>query len=462
MNRFIRQEDILLKPHEFESKKILMIVRAFPPFLPVGHSIRAVKFIKYLPELGWLPVVLTVDDRVEYENMRKVGSASLLREIQPQVKIVRTTAGERSLNFLEKEEKIAKRNSLTSSAVRVVRLARRLVTRYLLLPDPYIAWLPFAVRRGIEIVKTEKINAIFATCPPHSSTLVGAFLKRLTGTPLILDYRDDWIDTPWYKSRPKLIRMIERKMEGWAVKAADKVVLVTEWSRRAFQERYPKEPADKFALIPNGCDLEEFIAINSAPRQTDNSKFTILHAGSLNDSSSWARSPKTFFEAVSNIIKLHPDLAEKISIVFAGDFPEGHLCLAKEMNLMNVVKSVGHLPHNEVLRLIKSADLLLAINYEGFATLIPGKIYEYWAVGGPQILLLSCAGAASNFIDEHRLGFTVEPSDVGGIQETILNVYRQSQTESPLRVQMNGIQNYDRHSLTQKLAQVLHGLSGQP
>ena len=141
--------------------------------------------------------------------------------------------------------------------------------------------------------------------------------------------------------------------------------------------------------------------------------------------------------------------------MFAGDFPEEYRRLAEEMGLSGVIKGLGHLPHDEVLRLIKSADLLLAINYEGWSTMIPGKIYEYWAVGGPPILLLSCPGAAASFVEQHGLGLTVEPSDVAGIEQAILTTYLRNQSGAPLRISTAGIEAYDRQALTQKLAQVL-------
>ena len=83
----------MLQSREEKAKKVLMVARAFPPFLPVGYSIRVIKFIKYLPALGWEPVVLSVDDQQEYETLPKVGSEALLSEIQPTVKIIRTTPG---------------------------------------------------------------------------------------------------------------------------------------------------------------------------------------------------------------------------------------------------------------------------------------------------------------------------------------------------------------------------------
>jgi glycosyltransferase involved in cell wall biosynthesis len=277
----------IFMPVESKVKRVLMIARAFPPFLPVGHSIRVVKFIKYLPALGWMPVVLTVDGENEYETMRKVGSVTLLSEIPPQVKLYRTMAGEPSLEFLGKEREFGERNWLTRLVVKVLGGARRWVLRNILLPDRNLAWLPFAVRQGRITVRREGIDVIFATCPPHSTAIIGACLRILTGKPLVLDFRDDWIDTPKYHSKPWISRAIERRLEGWAVTTADAVILVTAWSRSAFLDRYPTEASDKFVLIPNGCDLSEFAVPNSIMMAPHKTKFTVVHAGSLNASKYW-------------------------------------------------------------------------------------------------------------------------------------------------------------------------------
>src|SRR3990172_3617354 len=159
-------------------KKVLMISHTFPPFCSVGHSIRVVKFVKYLPALGWLPVVLTIDDRKEYEDHRKQGSETLSSDIPPEVLIYRTVAGEPSMELLEKERRWGQRNWLTAVIVKLLGGARRWAYRNLVLPDRRVGWLPFAVRQGRQIVRSAAIDVIFATCPPHSVSLVGACLDR--------------------------------------------------------------------------------------------------------------------------------------------------------------------------------------------------------------------------------------------------------------------------------------------
>ncbi len=440
---------------ESEGNKVLMIARAFPPFLPVGHSIRVIKFIKYLPALGWQPIVLSVDNKKEYETLRKVGSETLLSEVHPDLNIYRTHPGEPSLDYLQKEEELREKNRLLGWLIKNFARARRWFFWNLLLPDRAVAWLPFGVARGIQVAKKEDVDVVFATCPPHSATLVGAMTKLLTRKPLILDFRDDWIDTPWHLSKPAIIRWIDKMLEKWAVKMADRVVLVTEWSRKAFQERYPSQPEDKFTLIPNGCDLGDFKALNAEFVATRNSKFKIVHAGSLNISTVWGRSPAGLFQSIQKILAERPGLSEKLNFVFAGDLPQEFQAMAEEMGLSDVIQGVGHLPHDEVLRLIKSANLLLAMNYEGWATLIPGKIYEYWAVNGAQILLLSCPGAAEDFIKKHDLGFSADPADAERIKEIILGAYKQWEEDLAVPINTEGIEAFDRKSLTVELAKIL-------
>ncbi len=449
----------MLPPREVKMKKVLMIANVFPPFKSVGHSIRVVKFIKFLPASGWLPVVLTIDDKKEYQSMPRVGSESLLPDIQPEVKIHRTAAGEPSSEFLEKERKFGQRNWLAAVVVKTLGAARRWSFRNIVLPDLNMVWLPFALRKGVQIVREEGIDVIFVTCPPFSVSLIGMLLKLLTGKPLILDFRDDWMDTPNYESKPKISRMIERTMERWAVRTADRVIVVTEWSKSAFLKRYPSQSKDKFVLIPNGCDLNEFAALNSMPTGQNDSKFTILHTGSLNESKAWARRPAAFFQALQGILQRQPELREKLTVSFTGFLPEGQKQLVGSLGLSDVVNELGFLPRDEWLRSMKAAGLLLVINYEGFSTLIPGKIYEYWAVGGPPILLLSSPGAASSFIQTHELGLTVDFSDSNGIQQAILTVYRQSRTAAPMRLSRSGIEAFDRQVLTRQLADVLSTVS---
>jgi glycosyltransferase involved in cell wall biosynthesis len=441
-------------------KKLLMLTYNFPPFWSTGGSIRVVKFTKYLPTLGWLPVVLTIDDSKEYDTQRKEGSESLLRDIPEQVKIYRTGAGEPSLDLLQKGREARRKNIFLALVVNLLRALRQWVVRYLLLPDENITWLPSAVRMGRQIVREENIDVIFVSSPPHSTAIIGAVLKRLTGKFLILDFRDDWIDTPSYNLKPRFIRWIERWMEKCAVRACDRLILVTEWSMKSFSARYPREPEDKFVYISNGCDLDDFRVSKRVIKRPHDSKFNIVHTGLMSEVGGHSRNPEPLLQAILCINKSHPEIAAKIRVVLAGRLPQVYRDTVDAMGLSDVVNELGFLPHDECIRLMTSADLLLAINSDDIPTAIPGKIYEYWAVGGPPILLLSYRGAAQDLVDQYKLGITASPYDTESIQHAILNVYHRCEAGIPLRVSIEGIEEFDRKVLTQKLTQTLSTLVG--
>ncbi len=174
-------------------RHVLMLAHVFPPFFSVGGSIRAVKFVKYLSECGWQPHVLTIDDQVETTSQRREGSAELLKEIPSGIPIHRTTSGEPPASLQAKGRAARRKSRLAAVVVNALSCLRRWAYRYALIPDVHITWLPAALRAGRRIVREANIDAIWATCPPHSSAVIGALLKRLTQRPLIVDYRDDWI-----------------------------------------------------------------------------------------------------------------------------------------------------------------------------------------------------------------------------------------------------------------------------
>ena len=51
-------------------KRVLMITHAFPPGAGSG-VIRTLKFVKYLPGNGWLPVILTLDEKYSSKKSKE-------------------------------------------------------------------------------------------------------------------------------------------------------------------------------------------------------------------------------------------------------------------------------------------------------------------------------------------------------------------------------------------------------
>ncbi len=437
-------------------RNVLALAYIFPPFFSVGGSIRVVKFLKYLPALGWKPFVVTVDDSREYKRLRRGGSEELLADLPPEVVLCRTTAGEPSAALLERGRQARERSRLAKIVVNTLKTLRDWGTKWVLIPDENITWMPFAIRQGRRVVREAGIDVLFVTCPPHSAAVIGALLKLLTRKPLVLDFRDDWVGTHWQQTRPALVRAINRLLEWWSVRTADRVVLVTPLSREMFVRRYPRQRAEKFVYIPNGTDLADYpFAEAPAPAPATDGPFTIVHAGLLSVAEDWPRSPEAVFRAIAHLRETQPEVGGHIRLLFTGELPDEYRAQARALGLQDAVQEVGYLPRPEFAALLQSADLLLTINYHGFPTLIPGKIYEYWAVGGPPILLLSSPGAATQLIDTYRLGVSVETDDSQGVEAALLDLYRRRQAGTPLRLTRAGIEDFAREKLAARLAQTL-------
>ncbi|MCB0129133.1 MAG: glycosyltransferase, partial [Caldilineaceae bacterium] len=164
------------------------------------------------------------------------------------------------------------------------------------------------------------------------------------------------------------------------------------------------------------------------------------------------------FAALAQMRRTHPKKAARLQLIFTGTLPEATRAAMVQLGIGDLIQEVGHLPQAAYHRLLRQADLLLAINYTGFTTLIPGKLYEYWAVGAAPFLLLDSGGAASELVAHHQLGTAVPPAAVEQIYAALLMYYQQWAAGKPLQIRREGIAAYDRKVLTRQLAALFNAV----
>ena len=413
-------------PRELSMKKVLMIAYHYPP-LGGGGVFRTLKFTKYLPQFGFQPYVLTVKNPMQ---MRITRDTTLLGEIPPQVKVFRTFSFEH----------------------RVLRAPRLLNIdlKWFYIPDVNIGWIPFAVHQGQKIIKKEAIDTIYATAPPFTNFLIGYLLKRKTGKPLVLDFRDPWTQNVFAKYPTMFHRKIEEKIEKSILKIADYIITTTEPMRLKLMEKYPLVKG-RCGTITNGFDSEDFEDITS----TRTKKFTITYTGYLYG----FRTAKHFLIALKNLLKQNNKIRNKIQVVFAGPTNKQTENIVKELELENVVKIIGYIPHRTSLKLMVNSDVLLLIiaTEEVFdektgSLMIPGKIFEYLGAKKP-ILALIPRGAAADLIRSTNTGIIVPPTDTNSIKQKISKLF-QEWSRGNLRITNGDISKYDRKVLTEKLAKI--------
>jgi len=404
--------------------KVLIITGLFPPASGPGAK-RITQFVKYLVPLGWESIVLThrylfmgYDEKSleTIPNSTKIFRTFSLEPLVRKASSCSPRKGGRKLNY-----------PVTGCLQRFVRLTKDLIGA----PDTGMLWLPFAVLETFKIVgRGERFKIVFATGPAFSNFLIGLIIKWLFRKPLIVDFRDAWIENPEYRNDSKVKLFINKFYEKIVIRNARFAIANTEGVRKAFLRRYPKENPGKFVVIPNGFDREDLQQSEFSTVSLDKEKFNIVHTGSLGG----PRSPKNFLVALKELIReesIDPNDVKLHLIGLLTTFEDGKTIddYIEYLGLNDQVIKVGFVSRQEAMDYNRQADLLLLV-----IGVVPpkylltyglsGKVYDYILSGKPIYAMAQKGGATYRLLSKYKIGVVADPSDIQDMKEKFLNLYR--------------------------------------
>jgi glycosyltransferase involved in cell wall biosynthesis len=443
-----------------EVKKVLFIAYGFPPDGGSGTK-RVVKFIKFLPQYGWEPIILTVRD-----GNYGILDTSLLGEIDNSLKVIRAYTFEslfKRIKGKKAEGAISSSKKVKNKGVKIkIRKLSETVYhslgRYFAIPDPHILWIPHAVIIGARAILRDDIPVIFATGTPFSAHILGALLKVITRRKLLIDFRDAWTMNPSYKSPNPVRKKIEAFLEKKVIETSDLVISTTHGMTEDFRGRYKTENQNKFITITNGYDPEDFAHQQHEKYGKKEEGFCIVHTGLLRRE----RSPKLFLCALRQLIEETPELENFVEVIFVGqnlNFNDGKAIedYIDELHLEKVVRIVGYVTRSESLQYQKSADLLLLIigtvPQESLGVYgLSAKAFDYAMCGKP-VLALAQNGATADFVRKSGIGIVVDPERMDLIKESILGWFKRLRMgDFELRPNYEEIEKYNLKKLTKELA----------
>src|SRR6185295_2846935 len=155
--------------------------------------LRAMKFVRYLPQHGWNPDVLTTTCNA-YERVDANAPT-----VAPEVEVTRAFA-------LDAQRQLSFRGRYFAFTAR---------------PDRWASWALTAIPMGVRAIYRRRIDVILVTFPIASAAFIGWALHRLTGKPLVVDFRDSMTEDN-YPSDPKTWRIC-RWIETRLIKSASRV-----------------------------------------------------------------------------------------------------------------------------------------------------------------------------------------------------------------------------------------------
>ncbi len=443
-----------------EKKYVLVVTYYFPPAGGPGVQ-RVLKFLKYLGEFGWTPIVL-VPENPEYpardESLIKELPADLIIRRAPIFEpygIYRKLTGKQKgvpIDVNANKEAGAKR-SMSEKIAEFIRAT-------IFIPDARIGWLLSAVKEGRAILKEYPIRAIYSSSPPYTPSLVARRLHRISkthdrssGIPWVAGFRDPWTGFLSTPERWAIPRAIDRSLERSVFTEANLVEVAWNGITRDVRGKYPELPQEKFIHIPNGFDGADFPEPDIQKRavRPKNEKCTITYSGSLYG----PRNPRSFLQAVEMLIARKEIDPAKMKLRFVGRFGAPIHDMLDRPLVRSMIEKIEYVPHARAVELLLDSNALLLIvdDVASVAEIVPGKVYEYLGAARPIMAIAPPEGAIGELLRETNAGETVRQSDIEGQARIVKRIYDDWLSEqSSFAMKLDVISQYERREATRKLA----------
>jgi glycosyltransferase involved in cell wall biosynthesis len=406
--------------------RLLAVAHTFAPAAAIG-VMRPLRLLRHLAAEGWDTTVLQASPRTfaagtpldpalleRVPESTRVIHAPVVRVEAAASRLVGAVRGRRPAATAPVPGPAAK-SAETPRSPSLLRRAYNLVDELTTIPDKESGWIVPAVARGLANIAASRPDAIYSTAPPWTVQIVALALASATRVPWVADFRDPWARAPWRETQPGRIRRASVRLERRVVHRADAILFATRTNRDEYAAHYGEELASKFHVVPNGCDPEEFAHL--APSRDPN-RFVMVHTGSLYG----ARSPVPVFQAIASAIASGKVARDRFRLRLIGDTSAAtdFAATAAALGLATVVEFVPRMRRRDILMEMASASALLVLQ-PGTTVSIPGKLYEYLAVGRP-ILAISEEGELAALVRQSGVGVAVSAHDIAGIEAALARV----------------------------------------
>ncbi|MCB2154335.1 glycosyltransferase [bacterium] len=431
---------------------ILMVSYFFPP---AATGVRRVlSLCRYLPESDWRPIVLSVkpvagegrdaaplaDPRIAIVPVERTGSLDPFR-----------------LMHLWQSRR-APTSALGGKSSGRRQAVMDFLRRFVFFPDDRAGWVPFAVWRGVRLVRRNKLQAIYSSNYPQSAHLVAGLVSALTGVPWLADFRDGWTQNPaFHRPGNRLMAALQGWGERFVARRAQRIVTVSPPITRHLQGLRPsdREPA---TTIWNGMDTAETGGLGEAARPLNPGKTTLVYTGTFFG----RRRPDLFLAALARVLKRDPSRADRLRVRMRCDLTPREREMAARGPLKEVVELLPPVPFRECLREQSRADTFLLIleSGPGAEIMVSQKVFEYLAFRRP-IFALVPEGAAAELLRDTGGATIAHPAPAGDVADALAQFLTRVEEGRHERPAEWVLERFNRRSQAHEIAQILDKMVDQ-
>jgi len=433
--------------------KVLILTYYWPPSGGAGVQ-RWLKFVKYMREYGWEPVVYTVEN-----GEMPVIDESLEKDIPEGTVVIKTPIWEPYTIYKrfigrKKNDKI---NASFLNENKKTGLTEKIsiwIRGNFFIPDARKFWIKPSISYLSAFIQKNAINYVISSGPPHTMHLIALGLKKkYPQIKWVADFRDPWTHIDFYE-KLMLSKWADKKhhiQELSVLKNASSVVSIGKSMSDEFRDMYfdaGGSEADKFKVITNGYDEADL----SEKGEIKDTKFSIAHIGTLVKD----RNPEVLWKVLSELVKENVAFKKQLEIKLVGKvdiFVKEQIARYK-LNLF--VRKIDYLPHDEVIKeQQRSRVLLLLVNDTKNAKgILTGKFFEYMSSRSPVLAIGPTDGDLAEIIKETNCGLISGFGDKESLKTNILAYFNGGY----INRNETAILKYSRKGLTRKLCDLLDTL----
>ena len=259
-------------------------------------------------------------------------------------------------------------------------------------------WLRNFKKDIVKKVLESGAKKVIISSPPFSILKIANDIKKADSTiKVIFDFRDPWNTWNDNKGIPHLR---EKKI----LKAADKIVVVTESVKREKMRKYGIA-GEKIEVVYNGYSSPEWKRAEAAAGVPEENKImTLSYLGNIDFKKGGFRDTTEFFAAYDMLGEDKKKI--KLRFIGVGNNEETE----KLKNRYSEVEFVGKISSEEAMVEMLKSDVLLNIhtlNDKSSQLMIPGKIFDYIKSGKEILSISDESSIATQMINENRFGEAV-------------------------------------------------------